>query len=74
MEIATLNPPPMPCEYYRQQAARVRRLAQEATTPALRGHLADVALQYEKLAESAVGRAGAARVRRGHLHYELGKT
>jgi hypothetical protein len=49
----TLNPPPMPGEYYRQQAARVRRLAQDVITPALREHLADVALQYEKLAEGA---------------------
>ena len=55
MEITTLKSPPMPCAYYRQQAARVRRLAQEATMPALREHLADVALQYEKLAESAEG-------------------
>jgi hypothetical protein len=38
-------------DYYRQQAARVRRLSQEATTPAPREHLGEVALQYEKLAE-----------------------
>jgi hypothetical protein len=55
MEIATLKSPPMSGEYYRQQAARVRGLAQEATMPALREHLADVALQYEKLAEGAEG-------------------
>jgi hypothetical protein len=36
-----------------RSAARVRRLAQEATTPAPRDNLADVALQYEKLAEGA---------------------
>ena len=43
----------MPGEYYRRQAARVRRLAQGATTLAIREHLADVVLQYEKLAEGA---------------------
>jgi len=53
MEITALTSPPMPGEYYRQQAARVRRLAQEATMPALREHLADVALHYERLADGA---------------------
>jgi len=43
----------MPGEYYRRQAARVRNLAQEATTPTVREHLADVAREYEKLAEGA---------------------
>ena len=43
----------MSCEYYRQQASCVRRLAQEAMMPAPRDRLADVALQYEKLAEGA---------------------
>jgi hypothetical protein len=41
----------MPSEYYRRQAARLRSLAQDATTPAIREHLTDVALQYERLAE-----------------------
>ncbi len=56
-----LTDPPLPAEYYRRHAARVRRLASEATTPAIREHLRDVALQYESLAErvddgrSAVG-------------------
>jgi len=45
--------PPMSREYYRRQAARVRNLAQDATTDAVRAHLAEVALQYEKLAEGA---------------------
>jgi len=31
----------------------VRSLAQDATTDAIRDHLPDVALQYEKLAEGA---------------------
>ncbi len=43
----------MPGEYYRRHAARVRTLAHGATTLAIREHLADVALQYEKLAEGA---------------------
>jgi hypothetical protein len=53
MERTSLKLPPMPGEYYRRQAARVRRLAHEATTLVIREHLADVALQYEKLAEGA---------------------
>jgi hypothetical protein len=51
MEITSLKFARMPAEYYRQQAARVRNLAQDATTDAVRTHLADVALQYEKLAD-----------------------
>ncbi len=43
----------MPGEYYRWQAARVRTLALGVTTLAIREHLADFALQYEKLAEGA---------------------
>jgi hypothetical protein len=51
MKVTALRSPPMSGEYYRQQAARVRRLALEATMPAFREHLGEVALQYEKLAE-----------------------
>ena len=43
--------PPLPAEYYRRHAARVRKLANEATTPAVKEHLSDVAGQYERLAE-----------------------
>jgi hypothetical protein len=43
--------PPLPAEYYRRHAARVRQLASEATTPAVKEHLRDVAIQYERLAE-----------------------
>ena len=43
--------PPLPAEYYRRHAARVRKLASEATTPALKEHLQHVAGQYERLAE-----------------------
>ena len=45
--------PPRPAEYYRRHAARVRQLASEATTTAVKEHLREVALQYERLAERA---------------------
>jgi hypothetical protein len=53
MEITSFHIPPMSGEYYRRQAARLRGLAQDATTDAIREHLAEIALQYEKLAENA---------------------
>ena len=53
MEITSLTIPPMSGEYYRRQAVRLRDLARDATTDAIREHLADVALQYEKLAAGA---------------------
>jgi hypothetical protein len=53
MDFSSLKFPPMPGAYYRRQAARVRGLALDATTLAIRDHLADVALQYDKLAEGA---------------------
>lgn len=43
--------PPLPAEYYRRHAARVRQLAGEATTAAIKEHLQGVAQQYERLAE-----------------------
>jgi hypothetical protein len=43
--------PPLPADYYRRHAARVRKLASETTTAAIREHLREVALQYERLAE-----------------------
>lgn len=43
--------PPLPAEYYRRHAARVRKLANDATTAAVKEHLRDVAGQYERLAE-----------------------
>jgi hypothetical protein len=43
--------PPLPADYYRRHAARVRALAREATTPAVKQHLTEVALEYERLAE-----------------------
>jgi hypothetical protein len=53
MEITSLKIPPMSREYYRQQAARLRNLAKDATTLTIQQHLVDVALEYEKLAEGA---------------------
>ena len=41
----------MPADYYRRHAARVRRLAGDATTPAIREHLHETAREYERLAE-----------------------
>jgi len=46
-----LTTPPLPAEYYRRHAERIRQLASEATTPAVKEHLRAVALQYERLAE-----------------------
>ena len=43
--------PPLPAEYYRRHAARVRQLASEATTAAVKEHLHEVAREYERLAE-----------------------
>jgi len=43
--------PPLPADYYRRHAARVRKLASEATTLAIKEHLHDVAQEYERLAE-----------------------
>ena len=46
-----LTTPPLPAEYYRRHAERIRQLASEATTAAVKEHLRAVALQYEQLAE-----------------------
>ena len=40
---------------YRLLDAEMRDLAQDAMTDGIREHLAEIALQYEKLAESAEG-------------------
>jgi hypothetical protein len=45
------NAPVMPADYYRRQAARVRRLADEATTPKIKEQLRETAREYERLAE-----------------------
>ncbi len=41
----------MPSDYYRRQAAQARRLADEATTAAVKERLRDLAAQFERLAE-----------------------
>jgi hypothetical protein len=38
-------------DLYRRQAAQARRLADEATTPAVKQHLRDLATRFERLAE-----------------------
>jgi len=43
--------PPLPADYYRRHAARVRKLASEATTLAIKEHLHEVAQEYERLGE-----------------------
>lgn len=43
--------PPLPADYYRRHAARIRALASDATTPAVKAHLHEVALEYDRLAE-----------------------
>ena len=43
--------PPVPAYYYRRHAARVRALVCDVTTPALKQHLNEVALEYKQLAE-----------------------
>jgi hypothetical protein len=46
-----ISPTPLPVDYYRRHAARVRELAREATTAAVKKHLEGVALDYERLAD-----------------------
>ena len=43
----------MPADYYLKHAARVRELARDATTEAIRLHLSGIALEYEQFAENA---------------------
>jgi len=43
--------PPLPAEYYRRHAGRVRELAVEAATGVVKEHLREVALQQELLAK-----------------------
>ena len=45
--------PSWPANYYRRHAERVRRLAADSTTSAVKKHLLEAALQYERLAEKA---------------------
>jgi hypothetical protein len=45
--------PPHPAGYYRQQAARARRVAEGATTQAVKARLFDDAVRYDELAVAA---------------------
>jgi hypothetical protein len=45
------QPQRMPMDHYRRRAAEARRLAGDATTPAVKEHLRDLAAQFERLAE-----------------------
>jgi hypothetical protein len=45
--------PPYPAAYYRRQAARARRVAEGATTQAVRARLLDDASHYDELADKA---------------------
>ena len=47
--------PPHPAAYYRRQAARARRVAEGATTRAVKTRLLDDAGHYEELAAQAGG-------------------
>jgi hypothetical protein len=41
----------VPADHYRRQAVQARRLAGDATTPAVKQHLRDLAARFERLAE-----------------------
>jgi len=45
----------MPADHHRRRAAEARRLAGDATTPAVKQHLRNLAAQLERLAEGVDG-------------------
>jgi len=51
LDYLPVAPPPLPADYYRRQAVRVRQLASDATTAAIKEHLRGIAREYESLAE-----------------------
>ena len=53
MDLSPPFNPWLPTDYYRKHAARVRGLAADATTLALKEHLHEVARQYDGLADRA---------------------
>jgi hypothetical protein len=53
LDLFSPSTPALPADYYRKHAARVRAPAADATTPALKEHLHEVARQYDWLPESA---------------------
>jgi hypothetical protein len=44
---------PQPADYYRRKAARAREVAEGVTTRAVKARLLDLALEYDRLADSA---------------------
>jgi hypothetical protein len=67
MAIKLSKSSPMPAEYYRRQAARVRTLAHDATTLAIREHLTDVARQYDELAQGTEGELPRSRIIQSYI-------
>jgi hypothetical protein len=51
LDYLPVAPPPLPADYYLRQAVRVRQLASDATTAAIKEHLQGIAREYECLAE-----------------------
>lgn len=45
------GPSPPPADHFRRHAARVRALARDATTPAIKKRLEEFALDYERVAD-----------------------
>jgi len=45
----------VPADHYRRRADEARRLAGDATTPAVKRHLRDLAVHFEDLEEVASG-------------------
>ena len=58
----------MPADHYRRHASRVWRLAGDATTPAVKQHLRDLAANFERIAEGVAQEEAAyvAAYRREH--------
>jgi len=53
LDLSPPSTPSLPADYYRKHAVRVRELAAETTTLAIKEHLLEVARQYDRLAERA---------------------
>jgi hypothetical protein len=52
-DLSAPSKPSLPANYYRKHAERVRRMAADATTPAIKNHLLQAAREYERLADKA---------------------
>ncbi len=51
----------MPADHYRRRAAEARRLAGDATTPAVKEHLHNLAAQFDRFAEGVAQEEVASR-------------